>query len=95
MRITVATAVACLTTFGLSMAQNVEAAVKKQTTIPAQGLGPALQQLAKDRNVQMVYRSEIVGARQTSGASGELTFEAKSVVMHRQDELCTSVVRHL
>lgn len=75
MRIAVATAVACLTTFGLSAAQDVQAAVKKQTTIPAQGLGPALRQLAKERDVQLVYRSEVVGSRQTGGATGELTFE--------------------
>lgn len=75
MRIAVAAAVACLTTFGLSVAQDVQAAVKKQTTIRAQGLGPALQQLARDRDVQLVYRSELVGSRQTSGAAGELTFE--------------------
>ncbi len=74
-RFAVATAVACLATFGLAVAQNVHATVKKQTTILAQGLGPALQQLARDRDVQLVYRSELVGSRQTSGAVGELTFE--------------------
>lgn len=75
MRIAVATAVACLTTLGLATAQDVHAAIKRHITIPAQGLGPALRQLAKDRDVQLVYRSEVVGDRQTSGAVGELTFE--------------------
>lgn len=75
MRIAVATAVACLTVVGLSAADEVQAAIRKHTTIPAQGLGPALQQLANERNVQLVYRSEVVGNRQTGGASGELTFE--------------------
>ena len=75
MRIAVATAVACLTTLGLATAQDVHAAIKRHITIPAQGSGPALRQLAKDRDVQLVYRSEVVGDRQTSGAVGELTFE--------------------
>lgn len=74
MRVALATAVACLTTFALA-AQEIQAEVKKPTMIPAQGLGPALQRLAKDRDVQLVYRSELVGSRQTSGAMGELTFE--------------------
>jgi len=75
MRIALATAVACLTTFGWAAAQNFQATVKQQTTILAQGLGPALQQLARDRGVQLVYRSELVGSKQTSGAVGELTLE--------------------
>lgn len=74
-RIALATAVACLTPFELAVSQNVYATAKKETTILPQGLGLALQQLARDRDVQLVYRSELVGSRQTSGAVGELTFE--------------------
>src|SRR5690606_16857259 len=74
-QVAVATAVACLATFTVAAAQQTQAALKKPTMIPAQGLGPALQQLARDRDVQLVYRSELVGSRQTNGAMGELTFE--------------------
>jgi hypothetical protein len=38
-------------------------------------LGPALQTLARERDVQVVYRSELVGEHRTSGATGNLTFE--------------------
>src|SRR5262245_37407863 len=75
MRITVATAVACLLGVGISTAHDAQAAIKRETTIPAQGLGPALRQLAAERDVQLVYRSEIVGNHQTSGAVGDLTFD--------------------
>lgn len=75
MRMTVATAVACLLGVGISTAQDAQASVKKETTIPAQGLRPALKQLANDRDIQLVYRSELVGERQTTGAVGELTFD--------------------
>jgi iron complex outermembrane recepter protein len=39
------------------------------------GTGAALQLFAKDRSVQLVYRSDLVGDRHTSGAAGELTVE--------------------
>jgi iron complex outermembrane receptor protein len=68
-------AVACLAPISLAAAQEARPAAKQPTMIPAQRLGPALQQLARDRNVQLVYRSELVGDRQTGGATGELTFE--------------------
>ena len=73
MRLAVAVAVACLSIVSLSVASDVEASIKKQTDIPAQGLGPALEAFAKDRDFQVVYRSEVVGTLQTRGASGNLT----------------------
>ena len=75
MRLSVAIAVACISMVGLSAAGEASASVRRHTAISTQGLGPALQQLARDRDVQFVYRSEVVGDRQTSGASGYLTFE--------------------
>jgi outer membrane receptor protein involved in Fe transport len=75
MRIALVTAVACLSASGWAAAQNVHATARQQTTILAQRLGPALQQLARDRGVQLVYRSELVGSQQTGGAVGELTLE--------------------
>src|SRR5690606_10312082 len=59
-QVAAAMAVACLATFAVAGAQQTQAALKKPTMIPAQGLGPALQQLARDRGVQLVYRSELV-----------------------------------
>jgi iron complex outermembrane recepter protein len=75
MRLSVAFAVTCLAMAGLTTANEASAAIRRPTAIIGQGLGPALQQLAKERDVQLVYRSEVVGERQTRGASGELTFE--------------------
>ncbi|MEJ1964469.1 MAG: TonB-dependent receptor [Gammaproteobacteria bacterium] len=73
MRTVVAGAAICLSIVSLSIAQNVEAAIRKATSIPAQDLAVALQALARDRDLQVVYRSELVGALRTQGAAGELT----------------------
>lgn len=75
MRLSVAVTAACISIVGLATADEGHAAVRKHTTILAQGLGPALQQLARERDCQVVYRSEVVGHRQTSGVTGELTFD--------------------
>jgi Secretin and TonB N terminus short domain len=45
---------------------------RKPTNIPAQGLAPALQALARDRSLQITYAPEEVGERRTLGAVGEL-----------------------
>jgi hypothetical protein len=51
--------------------------VKLPTNIPAQHLAPALRMLAKERDFQIIYASQEVAGRQTSGAQGTLTnFEA-------------------
>ncbi len=71
-RSVVATAI-FLSIVGLSGATEAEAEIRRPTSIPAQGLAPALQFLAKERDIQVVYRSELVGDRRTSGATGELT----------------------
>jgi iron complex outermembrane recepter protein len=73
MRLAVVAAV-CLSMVGLALATDAQAGiVKKSTNIPAQGLGPALKTLAKDRGFQVVFRSEVVGSTRTQGATGNLT----------------------
>jgi outer membrane receptor protein involved in Fe transport len=57
----------------MSTAAEVKAAVRRTTHISAQGLGPALQELAKDHGFQVLYRTEVVGDARTVGAAGELT----------------------
>jgi iron complex outermembrane receptor protein len=68
-------AIACLSLVAVTTAKDAEAAMRRQTNIAAQGLAPALRTLAKERDVQLVYRTELVGDHQTSGAAGDLTFE--------------------
>jgi iron complex outermembrane receptor protein len=65
----------CLSIIGISTAQNAEAVMRRPTHIAAQGLAHALQIIAKERNVQVVYRSELVRDQRTSGAAGDLTFD--------------------
>src|SRR5271168_5141560 len=60
---------------GSSIADDVHAAVKKPTNIPAESLGPALQTLARERHFQIVYVSEQINVLRTKGVSGDLTPE--------------------
>jgi iron complex outermembrane recepter protein len=73
MRFSAAAAVVCLTLIGFAGADEVKAAIRKTTDIPAQGLGPALQALARERGFQIVYASHEVNSLRTQGARGELT----------------------
>jgi iron complex outermembrane receptor protein len=73
MRLSVAVAVVSLSIIGLAVADDVRASIRRPTNIPAQGLGPALQALANDRNFQVVYVSEEVANVRTQGAAGEFT----------------------
>lgn len=73
MRMTVAVAVACLTITGLSAATETEAAARQHTDIPAQGLGSALRNLARNRGFQIVFASKDVSEVRTQGAVGEFT----------------------
>jgi iron complex outermembrane receptor protein len=75
MRINVAVAVACLSMTGLAMGDQAATVIRQSTHIDAQGLAPALQQFARERGIQLVYRSEVVKDRKTSGAAGNLTVE--------------------
>jgi hypothetical protein len=70
MRLCLAAAVVCMSIVGVALADDVH--TRRLTNIPAQGLAPALQHLAKERNLQIVYVSEEIGERHTQGAVGEL-----------------------
>jgi iron complex outermembrane receptor protein len=72
MRLTIAAA-AFMSMVSLAFADPAQAAIRMPTDIPAQGLGPALKTLAKDRGFQVVFRTEVVGDVRTHGASGDLT----------------------
>ncbi|MEJ1963057.1 MAG: TonB-dependent receptor [Gammaproteobacteria bacterium] len=73
MRITVIAAAVSIALVGLSAADETRAAIRKPLNIPEQQLGPALRALAKDRNLQVLFRSELVRDVRTAGAIGELT----------------------
>jgi iron complex outermembrane receptor protein len=73
MRTSLMAAAICLSILGISA--GADAATRQLTNIVAQELGPALQTLARERDVQVVYRSELVGEHRTSGATGNLTLE--------------------
>jgi iron complex outermembrane receptor protein len=72
MRTAVAAAVACLSIASITLAADVQASIRRPVNIPAQGLGPALQALAKERGVHFVFVSEDVENQRTSGAVGNL-----------------------
>ena len=74
MRLTVAVAVACLIG-GISLADDARASIRKQTNIPAQNLGAALQTLVRERDIQVVYFSRSIDTLGTPGAVGELTID--------------------
>lgn len=75
MRIAIAAAVACLSFVGLSVATDVQAAVKKNVNIPAGGLGPALRAFSEEQRVHIVFISEDVDKLSTQGASGSLSVD--------------------
>lgn len=60
-----------------SVCQAVEAAqvTRLETSIGPQDLSLALQALAKDRNIQLIYRSELVSDLRTEGVSGVLSLD--------------------
>lgn len=73
MRLSVVAACLSLCLIGFSSADDAHASIRKETNIPAEGLGPALNALAKDRNFQIVYVTEEIANVRTEGAVGELT----------------------
>jgi hypothetical protein len=75
MRIDVWVVAFWLSFVGLPMSGAATADARQPTDIAAQDLAPALQILAREHGVQVVYRSELVAAHRTAGASGNLTFE--------------------
>ena len=73
MRLTVAVALSCLCTLSFAAADPAKASIRKDTNIPAEGLGAALQTLATTYEFQVLYRTEIVQDLKTKGASGNLS----------------------
>lgn len=69
------TAAAGLCFSAISIAEDINTSQRKPTNIPAGGLAAALETLAKERDFQIVYVSEQIGALRTNGAHGELTSE--------------------
>src|SRR6202034_466491 len=71
------TVAACLSLclIGFSSGNDARASIRKETNIPAEGLGPALNALAKDRNFQIVYVTEEIADVHTDGAVGDFTTE--------------------
>jgi iron complex outermembrane receptor protein len=63
----------CLCTISLCLADPAHAAMRKDTTIPAEGLGPALQSLANIFEFQILYPTQLVKDLNTQGVSGSLT----------------------
>jgi iron complex outermembrane recepter protein len=73
MRLVVVATAICISLAGLAAADNASAAIRKTTSIPAEGLGPALTTLAKEFDFQVLYRTEVVGTLRTEGFSAEVT----------------------
>jgi iron complex outermembrane receptor protein len=73
MRIAVVAAAVCISVVGLALANSVSASIREPTHIAAQGLGPALKQLAQSRGLQVLYLSNTVRDVRTSGANGDMT----------------------
>lgn len=64
-----------LGSIGVSIGAEAAAATRLETSIGPQELALALQTLAKDRNIQLVYRSELVSDLRTLGVIGVLTLD--------------------
>lgn len=75
MRVTMTAVVFAFSMVGLASAQNAAAAIKSDTNVPAQPLSSALAAFARDRELQVIFRSEVVGDRRTAGAVGRFTPE--------------------
>jgi hypothetical protein len=73
LRVTAIAAAVCLSAVGLSTADNADAPSRKPTHIAAQGLGPALKELAQSRGLQVLYLSTTVRDLKTRGANGDIT----------------------
>jgi iron complex outermembrane recepter protein len=72
-RIAVVAAAVCISVVGLALANSVSASIREPTHIAAQGLGPALKQLAQSRGLQVLYLSNTVRDVRTNGADGDMT----------------------
>ena len=75
MRIVAIATVLYLAASAACAADSPPAETRKPTAIAAQRLETALQLLARQRNIQVITRTDVVGDLRTEGASGELSFE--------------------
>lgn len=91
--IVVATAI-CLSIGATSAGTEAERVIRRPTSIAPQELARALQLLAKDRDVQLVHRSELVNDRRTNGASGVLTLEEALVQLLSGTDLMYRYLDH-
>src|SRR5258708_39758243 len=73
MPIAVVAAAVCISSGGLALANGTSASSREPTHIAAQGLGPALKQLAQSRGLQVLYLSNTVRDILTNGANGDIT----------------------
>src|SRR5579885_368875 len=73
MRLTAVAAVSCFFLASLSVAHHATEAIRKETQIPAQALNSALEAFARDRELQLIYATDEVENRQSSGAVGNLS----------------------
>src|ERR1700676_4642067 len=75
MRLSIVAACLSLCLIGFTSAQDAHASIRKETNIPPEGLGPALNALAKDPNFQIVYVTEEIANWPTEEALGKFTTE--------------------
>ncbi len=94
MRLFAVVTLCCLCTVSLAIADPAAAAIRKTTRIPAEGLGPALQTLARDFDFQVLYRTEVIGNLRTQGAVGEFTPEEALKKLLSGTGLTLQVSRH-
>src|SRR5262249_47397913 len=73
MRLAAVVAAITFSTIHLAAATEADAAIRHSTNIPAQPLESALETFAKQRDIQLLYSTDVVGQLQTAGAVGELT----------------------
>jgi iron complex outermembrane receptor protein len=74
-RITIASTFACLSLVNSAAAKEAKCAGRQAIQVPAKPLGSALQTLARDCDLQIVYISEDVDPFHTDGVTGELTLD--------------------
>lgn len=65
----------CVSVVSLSLADDVRASIEKPVNIPAESLGVALKQLARQRGFQIIYVAEDLTGLRTLGAKGNFTSE--------------------
>jgi iron complex outermembrane recepter protein len=76
MRLSVAVVCPSRRLIGLSSTDDdAPASIRKETNSPAEGLGAALNALAKDRDFQILCVMEEIANDRTEGAAGEFTTE--------------------